>query len=81
MDEPTQVEGNKMDNSSLAIGLGIGVILGFALGISTALIITKKTDTSSTAILPAKEESEGIMYNYDDHNRLQSIIPIGKRIG
>lgn len=67
-----------MDNSSMAIGLGIGVILGFALGVSTALIIIKKTDVPTAS---AVKDDTGVLYNYDDHNRLQSIVPIGKRLG
>lgn len=67
---------NKMDNGSFALGLGIGVILGAALGISIVIVLKSQPATANVI----KEETEGVMYNYDDHNRLQSIIPVGKRL-
>lgn len=62
-----------MDNSSFAIGVGIGVILGFALGVSVVIMLKKPEIPNANVIKEA-----GIVYSYDERNRLQSITPIEK---
>jgi len=66
-------EGAKnMDNSSFAIGLGVGTVLGLALGVSITIMM-KKPEIQTA-------DDSGVIYNYDDKNRLQSVLPMNKRL-
>jgi hypothetical protein len=51
----------------------VGIIAGIALGIGISLILKKEPP------LPVQQET-GVMYNYDDQNRLQSITPMNIRL-
>ena len=63
-----------MDNSSFALGAGIGLIIGLTLGLAICTFLKKEPPQT------VKTEPEGAMYTYDDQNRLQSVIPISKVI-
>lgn len=52
----------------------VGIIAGIALGIGIVLVLKKEPST-----LPVQQET-GVMYNYDDQNRLQSITPMNIRL-
>ena len=52
----------------------VGIIAGIALGIGIVLVLKKEPST-----LPVQQET-GVMYNYDDKNRLQSITPMNIRL-
>lgn len=58
------------DNSWMMIGF-IGIIAGIALGIGIAILL-KKNNTPT----PPPSQDMGMMYSYDDQNRLQSVIPM-----
>ena len=62
------------NDNNLALWVGISLVVGLTLGLVIMLIL--KNQNSSQAMHMQTEKSEGVMYNYDAQNRLQSIIPI-----
>ena len=59
-----------MDTGSFGIGLGIGLALGVVIGV-TIMIVMKSTENSANS---------GVMYTYDDKDRLQTMAPMAKNV-
>ena len=59
-----------METGSFGIGLGIGLALGLVLGL-TLMMVLKNQEPSAGA---------GVMYTYDEDNRLKSMTPMNKNI-
>jgi len=57
-----------METGSFGIGLGLGLALGVVLGV-TLMLVFKKADTNA-----------GVMYTYDEENRLKSMVPTNENI-
>lgn len=63
-------KGRIMETGSFGIGLGLGLALGVVLGVTLMLVFKNNENTANS----------GVMYTYDENNRLKSMVPVNENI-